>query len=125
MSDAKRVFVVLLLSVLAVAMPRGAGAQSDWPPLKGNYQVYSGELGDTAPPEPNDAKLAMSLTGPLAKDLFTRLGPSATDRRQCSSDIVTRSRGALSCTRVIATGEISCSLGFDIRRGKAIPGSIC
>lgn len=115
---------MLLLSVLAAAIPVGAGAQDDRP-LKGSYEIYSGELGDTAAPKPNDAKLALSFTGKLAKDLFTRLGAAATEREQCGADIVTRMRGALSCTRTIKTGEVECALGFDILKGKAIAGSIC
>jgi hypothetical protein len=101
-----------------------AGAQ-DYHPVKGSYAIYSQELGDMAAPTQHDAELALSLEGPLAKDLFTRLGAAATLREECSTGIVTRTRGALSCTRTVSTGEVDCSLGFDIVKGKAIPGSIC
>lgn len=40
-------------------------------PLKGDYYVYGGSLGDSTPPTEKDRKLSLMLTGPLAKD-FTR-----------------------------------------------------
>jgi len=123
MSNAKRVSLAVLLLMSVVAMPVAAGAQ-DFRPLKGSYALYSRELGDPGPPTRGDAKLALSLTGPLAKQLFTHLGAAATVHVECSEDDgVTRTRGALSCTRD-KTGETHCALGFDIAKGKAIAGEV-
>jgi hypothetical protein len=125
MSNAKRVCLGLLLLMSVVVTPVAVGAQ-DFHPFKGSYALYSRELGDTGAPTRHDAKLALLLTGPLAKELFTRLGAVSANRPVCgSNDVVERAHGALSCTRDTKTGEVDCALGFDILKGEAIAGSIC
>ncbi|WP_342118068.1 hypothetical protein [Pseudoduganella sp. OTU4001] len=44
-------------------------------PLKGDYYVYGGSLGDRAPPTAKDRKLSLMFTGILAKDLLNQIGP--------------------------------------------------
>lgn len=44
-------------------------------PLKGEYSIYSGELGNERAPTTNDRKLSIEISGPAAKDIFESLYP--------------------------------------------------
>jgi hypothetical protein len=110
--------VVILPAVVAADTQDGK-----WSKLDGSYMLYGGSLDEMTPPSASDTKLSVFVKGQLAKDLFTRMGRA--DRKQCAGDITTRTRGALSCTKTIKTGEVECSFGFDVLQGKAIAGSVC
>lgn len=72
----------------------GHGSQK---PLKGNYWIYGGELGDTVPPTKKDRKVAFTFKGPLAKDLFDQIGPDSKDTCGAALGYRIRDRGDLSC----------------------------
>lgn len=93
-------------------------------PLKGDYYVYGGSIGDKTPPTQKDRKLSLMFTGPLAKDLFDHIGADA--KMSCSDapDYRERNRGDLSCTWTKDDGY-SCYFGLDVRTGKSIRGSTC
>lgn len=46
-------------------------------PLKAEYTIYSGELGNEQAPSKSDRKLAIEINGPAAKDIFDSLYPDA------------------------------------------------
>lgn len=93
-------------------------------PLKGDYYLYGGTLGEMTPPTPRDRKISLMLTGALAKDLFHEIGPDLKDA--CSSDggYRERRRGDLNCTYTKVDGY-ECYIGIDVRNGKSMNGSIC
>lgn len=93
-------------------------------PLKGDYYVYGGSIGDSTPPTKKDRKLSFMLTGPLAKDLFDHISPDAKDSCGAGPDYRERNRGDLTCTWTKDHGY-SCYFGLDVPTGKSIRGSIC
>lgn len=62
--------VFALASIAHAADPKEAGGRYMAKPLKGDYYMYGGELGDSVPPTAKDRKVSMMFTGPLAKELF-------------------------------------------------------
>jgi hypothetical protein len=101
-----------------------AAAQDSTPkPLKGDYQIYGGSLGDMQTPTAKDRKIAFMLTGPLAKDLFSRIGPDLKDACGAAPGFRQRQRGDLSCTS--DKDGYRCYVGMDIVTGKSMEGSIC
>jgi hypothetical protein len=99
----------------------GHGGQK---PLKGDYWIYGGELGDTVPPTKKDRKVAFTLKGPLAKDLFDQIGPDKKDTCGAAPDHRIRDRGDLSCVWDRREGY-SCYFGLNVPTGKSTYGAIC
>jgi len=93
-------------------------------PLKGDYYVYGGSIGDKTPPTPKDRKVSLMFTGPLAQDLFDHIGPDAKDSCRPGPDYRERNRGDLTCTWTKEHGY-SCYFGLDARTGKSMHGSTC
>lgn len=95
-------------------------------PLKGDYYVYGGTLSEMAPPTPKDSKVSIMLTGQLAKDLFSQIGPDVKKADACSSapDYRQRRRGDLDCVYTKDGGYV-CYFGLDVRSGKGTYGTIC
>ncbi len=90
------------------------------------YRIYGGSLGDPIAPKANDKKIAISLKGAAAKELFEAIGPDKHDECTTGSGDRVRHRDDenLSCIRT-KEGEYSCSFGFDLQTGKSIGGSLC
>jgi hypothetical protein len=93
-------------------------------PLKGDYYVYGGSIGDKTPPTPKDEKVSLMFTGRLAQDLFDHIGPDAKDSCSPGPDYRERNRGDLICTWTKDQGY-SCYFGLDVRTGKSMHGSTC
>ena len=93
-------------------------------PLKGDYYVYGGSIGDSTPPTEKDRKLSLMLTGALAKDLFDHIGPDAKEACSTGPGYRERSRGDLTCTWTKEHGY-SCYVGLDVATGKSMRGSTC
>lgn len=93
-------------------------------PLKGDYQMYGGELGDMVPPTKKDRKVAFMFKGPLAKELFDQIGPDKKDACGATTDHRERDRRDLSCVWDKRDGY-SCYFGLDVSTGKSTYGSIC
>lgn len=93
-------------------------------PLKGDYYVYGGSMGDKTPPTPKDRKLSLMLTGPLAKELFDHIGPDVKDACGASPDQRERKRGDLTCLWTKEYGH-ACYVGLDVRTGKSTTGLTC
>lgn len=116
-----------LLALLLVAQL--GIADSDPGPYKkasAVYRIYGGSLGDPIAPKPGDKKIAFSIQGAAAKELFDAIGPDKHDECTAESGDRVRHRDDenLSCIRT-KDGEYSCSFGFDLQSGKSIGGSIC
>src|SRR5690242_19279859 len=79
-----------------------AAEQADWPapyrPFKGEYAIYSGELGDQQAPTRDDRKISFIVEGRPAKDIFDAMPPDG--KQTCSGEKGARSRskGNVWCT---------------------------
>ncbi|SDE54087.1 hypothetical protein SAMN05428966_10922 [Massilia sp. PDC64] len=123
--NARTVCLVSALALLPLAHAADKKEEGRYlaKPLKGDYYVYGGSIGDSTPPTEKDRKLSVMLTGPLAKDLFDHMGP---DAKACGAapDYRERGRGDLSCTWSKADGY-ACYFGIDVRTGKSTIGITC
>lgn len=93
-------------------------------PMKGDYLIYGGELGDTVPPTKKDRKVAFTFKGQLAKDLFDQIGPDNKNTCGAAQDHRTRDRGDFSYVWHKPEGY-SCYFGLDVSTGKRTYGAIC
>lgn len=93
-------------------------------PLKGDYYLYGGTLGEMLPPTKDDKNVSFMFTGPLAKELFDQIGPDTKDSCSSASDYQERNKGDLSCTSTKDEGY-ACHFGLDAKTGKSTYGSIC
>lgn len=93
-------------------------------PLKGDYYVYGGSIGDKTPPTSTDRKLSLMLTGPLAKELFDHIGRDAKESCSPGPDYRERNKGDLTCTWTRKEGY-ACYLGLNANTGKSTRGSLC
>jgi len=111
-----------LLSLAYAADP------AHWPapyrPFKGEYAIYSDDLGDQQAPTRHDRKLSFIVEGAPAKEIFNAMPPD--DKETCSTEKGARSRSKESvwCTFNPVDGY-ACYFGFDLRTGKSIAGGIC
>jgi hypothetical protein len=94
-------------------------------PMKAEYTVYSGELGNAQAPTKTERKLSIEVTGQAAKDIFDSLYPDAKGV-QCSDEKGQRlrSKGKVWCIYQPSSGY-RCFLGFNLRTGDSIPGGSC
>lgn len=120
----------LTFLLIALSFAVNASAEDSGPgPYKkaaATYRIYGGGLGDPRAPTVQDKKIAISMEGSAARELFGAIGPDKHDA--CTEGSGTRVRfrdkGNLTCSRS-KEGEYECSFGFDLRDGKSIGGSIC
>lgn len=70
--------------------------------FKGSYMTYSLGLGDPAPANSSDAKIAFAVSGDAARKMFDAMSPD-----------------------ILKDGTYHCNFGFDLRTGKSIGGSVC
>lgn len=120
-------FVLPLANAADPKQPKDPEGRYLAEPLKGDYYVYGGSLGDSVPPTAKDRKVSLMFTGPLAKELFDQIGPDRKDACGAGPDHRTRLRGHLSCIwekRGTHSGY-SCYFGLDVPTGKSTYGSIC
>jgi len=120
----QRLCSLLLLLILPVA-----AADEDPGPYRQattSYRIYGGGLGDPTAPRSRDKKIAFSVKGSAAQQIFDAIGPDKHDACTEGSGMRFRSRDSdnLSCTRS-KDKEYICSFGFDLVTGKSIGGSIC
>jgi hypothetical protein len=124
--NARLVFIVVALALYSLTQAaekpetQGFGQK----PLKGDYLIYGGELGDTVPPTKKDRKVAFTFKGPIAKELFDQIGPDKKDTCGAAPDHRIRDRGDLSCVWDKREGY-SCYFGLDVPTGKSTYGAIC
>jgi len=90
------------------------------------YRIYGGGLGDPTAPRPNDKKVAFSIEGAAARQIFDAIGPDQHDPCTEGSGMRVRHKDQehLTCT-LSKKNDYLCSFGFDLVSGKSIGGSIC
>jgi hypothetical protein len=93
-------------------------------PAKGQYAIYSGELGEQRAPTKEDRKLSFIIEGQPAKEIFNAM--PADDKHTCSEERRARSRSKENvwCTFDPESGYV-CYFGFDLMTGRSIAGGIC
>lgn len=94
-------------------------------PLRAEYTIYSGELGDERAPTRDERKLSIDIKGPAAKEIFDSLYPDAKGV-SCSSEQGERLRrkGHVWCAYSPSRGY-RCFIGFNLRNGESIAGGSC
>jgi hypothetical protein len=123
----KKIISIVGITVLLVSLAYAA-EQAHWPApyraFKGEFTIYSGDLGDQQAPTRDDRKLSMIIEGQSAKDIFNAMPPD--DKQTCSDEKGARSRskGNVWCTFNPGRGY-TCYFGFDLKTGKSIAGGIC
>jgi hypothetical protein len=116
-----RTIVLLCLSLLGVT----AGSYLAYAAagkLSGDYIIYGGGLGDPVPPTKDDAKVWIGISGPLASDMYRRLGKQSELKDSCGGP--TREKKDVSCS-LDAQGNAKCYVNFDLRTGEVSGGTIC
>jgi len=95
--------------------------------FKGEYLIYSGNLGEEAAPTTADRKAAFMLQGEVARNLFESIGPDLKDACGTSSGTRVRQKGDLDCTydKGTKSSPYVCHFGINLRTGKSTYGSIC
>jgi hypothetical protein len=119
-----------LLIAVAMMLSVGGHAQEKpvYPapakPLKAEYTIYSGGLGDEQAPTKDERKLAIEISGQGAKEIFDSLYPDA--KVTCSGEEGERLRrkGHVWCSFSPANGY-RCFIGFNLRTGESISGGSC
>lgn len=120
---------VLVAIVFATALSTTAAEESAYEPTYESasikYAIYGQDLSEPAKPTKKDSKIAFSLTGRVAQEMFEAMPP---DRDiKCADDTGFRFRSRdherLVCTFYL--GEYACSFGFDLGTGKSIGGGNC
>lgn len=93
-------------------------------PLKADYVIYSGELGDARVPTKIERKMYVAVSGQPAKEIFESLYPDA--KKTCSTEQGERmrSKGNVWCMYAPSSGY-QCFFGLNLRTGESIAGGIC
>ncbi|NHZ96621.1 hypothetical protein [Massilia sp. CCM 8734] len=121
---------ILILLSLATGLVSHASAadkepwEAPYKPLKGEYLVYSGTLGERQPPTRNDSKVSIRVEGKVAKDLFDAMHPDEKNKCTAEPGYRERNKDGVSCFYYPGSGY-ACYFGFDLRTGKSIGGASC
>jgi len=112
---------LLVLPVIAADTDPGPYLQT-----AASYRIYGGGLGDPTAPKSNDKKVAFSIEGHAARQIFDAIGPDKHDPCTEGSGMRVRHKDHehLTCT-LSEKNDYACSFGFDLVSGKSIGGSIC
>ena len=120
--------IAAILGTTVVLSLAYAAEQAHWPApyraFKGEYTIYSGELGDQQAPTRDDRKLSFIIEGQPAKDIFDAMPPDGKQTCNGEKGARSRSKGNVWCTFNPGDGY-TCYFGFDLRTGKSIAGGIC
>ena len=115
-------------AMLFLILPTALAADSLEPykQTAASYRLYGGGLGDPTAPGPNDKKIAFSIDGSAARQIFDAIGPDQQDACTEGSGTRFRSRDNENLVCMLSKdNKYSCSFGFDLISGKSIGGSIC
>ncbi|MET0266135.1 MAG: hypothetical protein ABW202_11015 [Duganella sp.] len=93
-------------------------------PLKASYLVYSSTPGEKAAPTTSDRKIAITIEGSAAKEIFDSLYPDATVTCSDEKGERLRSKGEVWCSYT-PSAKYRCFVGFDLRTGKSYSGASC
>jgi hypothetical protein len=126
----RKLSLLIIAAVLLCSLAYAATKQpwdGSYKSFKGDYLVYSGDLGEQQPPTKTDRKAAFVVRGAVAKELFESIAPDLKDACGTMSGLRVRERGDLDCTydKDHPASPYTCHFGLDLRTGKSTPGSIC
>jgi hypothetical protein len=119
---------ILLTAAMVLSVGSQAQEKPVYPapakPLKAEYTIYSGGLGDEQAPTKDERKLSIEISGLGAKEIFDSLYPDA--KVTCSGERGERLRrkGHVWCSFAPADGY-RCFIGFNLRTGESIAGGSC
>lgn len=111
-------------TLLAMLIALGSQAHAAPKPLKANYVIYSGDLGEQMPPTKTDRKISINVTGQSAKDIFDSIGPDIKAACTTGKGERERRKDRVWCFYLPRSGY-ECYFGFDLRTGKSIDGGEC
>jgi hypothetical protein len=117
----------LSLLVILIVLPLESGkAHSDagWYKFSGEYDLFSGEIGEKGLPTSKDAKVGMHVSGAMASRMYQYLGTAAR-ANSCSDEDETRAKGDLVCVKNKVSGKAECYFGLNLRSGKSIETFDC
>lgn len=110
--------------MLAMTLAFAGQVEAAPKPLKADYVIYSGDLGEQMPPTKTDRKISINVTGRSAKDIFDSIGPDLTTACNTEPGDRERRKGTVWCFYQPSSGY-ECYFGFDLRTGKSIDGGEC
>jgi hypothetical protein len=117
---------VLSAMLLLAPVVSADGEPDSYRKAEVSYVIYGGSLGDMSAPTGSDKKIAFSVEGRAARELFDAIGPDKPDVCLRGTGARVRHRHDENLKSTLSKeGEYHCSFGFDLRTGKSIPGSIC
>lgn len=111
-------------TVLAIFIALTNQAHAAPKPLKADYVIYSGDLGEQMPPTKTDRKISINVTGQPAKDIFDEIGPDIKAACLTGKGQRERRKGNVWCYYLPRNGY-ACYFGFDLRTGNSIDGGEC
>lgn len=124
-----RKILALLAGLALVSLVSAAGKKLPWEfaykPLKGGYVVYAGSLGEPIEPTHSERKISFVLTGSTAKEMFDSMGPDIPDTCGTEGGGRMRIKEHVTCDFYPGDRSYTCHMGFNLRTGKSIAGSIC
>jgi hypothetical protein len=114
------------LLVILIVLPLSGRAQSDagWYKFSGEYDIFSGEIGEKGLPTGKDAKVGMHVSGVMASRMYRYLGAAA-HTNSCSDEDEARAKGDLVCVKSKASGKAECCFGLNLRSGKSMETFDC
>lgn len=114
-----------LISLFALTAAFSAVGQ-EYKPLASQYMIYSGSIGDPAPPTKGDAKASIVVSGKAAEEIFNQIGPDVRD--SCHAEeggrFRTKAHGAIVCQYSKSDGYV-CYFGLDLKKGRLANASVC
>ena len=121
-TDISKVAVGVVMLALAVSAAAAGPWGFTYRNMTARYVIYGGTLGDPNAPTSKDKKIAFAIHGNVAKEMFDAIGP---DMKGCGSEGGReRTKGEIDCMYTNAEGY-TCWVGFDLKTGKSIGGSVC
>lgn len=129
----KRIHVAIGASccVIAVVGTAHAAWENMYGKFSGQYIIYGGEPGERGarPATPGDTKVAFSIKGRAARDLFHAIGPArremsrGEERCEANPKIRTRRLDTIFCRHHSKAGYW-CTFGFDLSTGLSTRGKV-
>jgi hypothetical protein len=124
-----RTLVIVLASAvfsLAYASTKKAW-DGTYSPSTIHYLLYSNDLDEAQAPTRADQRLAVAVTGDLARQMFDSIGPDLKVACGTTLGMRQRQRGDVDCSydKDQPASPYTCHFGIDLRKGKSIAGATC
>lgn len=116
--------VCCAIALLAASIGVQASGSPKHAPMNATYTLYSGSPDDRQPPTSRDRKIAITVSGKAARDIFDSIGPDADVTCTTTPGERLRAKGEIWCS-FRPTSGYQCYLGFDLRTGEPNAGTSC